>query len=418
MPKKYIGIEGGVSMNVDFQKVLQKSEEYKGDISRFLRDIIAIPSESCDERRVVERIKEEMNKVGFDKVDIDKMGNIIGTIGQGKHIIAMDAHVDTAGLGNRKLWQHDPYKGYEDKEIIIGRGSSDQKGGMASLVYAGKIIKELNMQGDYTLIVTGTVQKEDCEGLCWQYMINEDKLKPEFVMLTEPTSCNIYRGHKGRVEIKVTTKGLSCHGSTPEIGENAIYKIAPILNDLKALNEKLLYDEFLGKGTLTVSEIFFTSESMCSVADSCTISINRRLTNGETYEDALEQIKNLSSVKEMKADVSIRDYEKASYKGVIYPTSAYFESWLIEEYHPVFETLVVGYKGLFNEEPLVDKWTFSTNGVSIMGRYDIPCIGFGPGHEEESHSPNERTWKNELVKATAMFAVIPSLYMNRKVKNK
>jgi putative selenium metabolism hydrolase len=403
-------------MNVDFQKVLQKAEEYKGDMSKFLRDMIAIPSESCDERRVVERIKEEMQKVGFDKIDIDKMGNIIGTIGHGKHVIAMDAHIDTVGIGDRDLWQYDPYKGFEDKEIIIGRGGSDQEGGMASMIYAGKIIKDLNLEDDYTLLITGTVQEEDCDGLCWQYMINEDKLQPEFVVITEPTSCNIYRGHRGRMEIKVITHGLSCHGSAPERGENAIYKMAPILKELKDLNEKLLYDEFLGCGTLTVSEIFFTSPSRCAVADSCTISIDRRLTNGETYEEALEQIRNLPSVKEMKAEVSMYDYEKPSYKGVVYPTAAYFPTWVIDADHPACETLVEGYRGLFNKEPLVDKWIFSTNGVSIMGRYDIPCIGFGPGHEAEAHSPNERTFKSELVKAAAMYAVIPSLYINRIVK--
>jgi len=404
-------------MNIDFQKVLQKAEEYKGDISRFLRDMIAIPSESCDEGRVIERISEEMKKVGFDKIDIDKMGNIIGTIGHGSHIIAMDAHIDTVGIGDKDLWQYDPYKGYEDMEVIIGRGGSDQEGGMASMVYAAKIIKDLDMVGDYTLIITGTVQEEDCDGLCWQYMINEDKIQPEFVVITEPTSCNIYRGHRGRMEIKVVTHGLSCHGSAPERGENAIYKMAPILNDLKDLNEVLPIDNFLGKGTLTVSEVFFTSPSRCAVADSCTISIDRRLTAGESYTYALEQIRNLPSVKNMEAEVSMYDYEKPSYKGVVYPTAAYFPTWVIEEEHPVCKTVVEGYKGLFDEEPLVDKWIFSTNGVSIMGRYDIPCIGFGPGHEEEAHSPNERTWKSELVKAAAMYAVIPSLYVSRIVKD-
>lgn len=404
-------------MNIDFQKVLQKAEEYKGDISRFLRDMISIPSESCDESRVVARINDEMQKVGFDKIEIDKMGNIIGTIGHGSHIIAMDAHIDTVGIGDKDLWQYDPYEGYEDMDVIIGRGGSDQEGGMAAMVYAAKIIKDLDMQGDYTLLVTGTVQEEDCDGLCWQYMINEDKIQPEFVVITEPTSCNIYRGHRGRMEIKVVTHGLSCHGSAPERGENAIYKMAPILNDLKDLNEILMCDNFLGKGTLTVSEIFFTSPSRCAVADSYTISIDRRLTNGETYAYALEQIRNLPSVKNMKAEVSMYDYEKPSYKGVVYPTAAYFPTWVIEEDHRVCKTLIDSYKGLFNEEPLVDKWTFSTNGVSIMGRYDIPCIGFGPGHEEEAHSPNERTLKSELVKAAAMYAVIPSLYVSRIVKD-
>lgn len=403
-------------MNIDFQKVLQKAEEYKGDISRFLRDMIAIPSESRYEGNIITRISEEMKKVGFDKIEIDKLGNIIGTIGHGSHIIAMDAHVDTVGIGDKDLWQYDPYNGYEDMEVIIGRGGN-QKGGMASMVYAAKIIKELDMLCYYTLLITGTVQEEECDGLCWQYMINEDKIQPEFVVITEPTSCNIYRGHKGHMEIKVVASGLSCHESSLDRGVNTIYKMESMLNELKELNEILPCDDFLGKGTLNVSEMFFTSSSRCTAADSCTISIDRRLTGGETYTYALEEIKNLPSIKNMKAEVSIYDYEKPSYKGVVYPTAAYFPSWTIDVDHPVCETLVKGYESLFNKEPLVDKWTFSTNGVSIMGRYDIPCIGFGPGHEEESHSQNERTLKSELVKATAMYVVIPSLYVSRVVKN-
>ncbi|MBU3181280.1 YgeY family selenium metabolism-linked hydrolase [Clostridium psychrophilum] len=404
-------------MNVDFKKVLQKAEEYKGDISRFLRDMIAIPSESCDEAKVIERIRKEMQKVGFDKIDIDKMGNIIGTIGHGKHVIAMDAHIDTIGIEDKNLWQYDPYKGYEDMEVITGCGGSDQEGGMASMVYAAKIIKDLDMVDDYTLLITGTVQEEDCSGLSWQYMINEDKLQPEFVVIAQPTSCNIYRGHQGKMEIKVITHDLDCHECVLKRENNTICKMSPIIDDLKKLNEMLHYDEFLGKGTLAVSEAFFTSSSRYTVADSCTISIDRKLTNGETYVDALEQIRNLISIKDMNAEVSMYDYEKQSYKGVVYPTAAYFPCWVLNVNHPVCETLVECYKALFNKEPLVDKGIFLTNGVSIMGRYDIPCIGFGPGHEAEVHSPNERTWKNELVKAAAMYAVIPSLYVGRVEKD-
>src|SRR6056297_3522969 len=258
----------------DFSEILKHAEKYRPDISKFLRDMIAIPSESCQEKDVINRIKEEMEKVGFDKVEIDDMGNVLGYIGHGKHLIAIDAHIDTVGVGDKDLWEFDPFEGYEDQKVIGGRGASDQEGGMASMVYAGKIIKDLGLEDDYTLLITGTVQEEDCDGLCWHYMIEEEEIKPEFVVITEPTSCNIYRGHRGRMEIKLTTHGVSCHGSAPERGENAIYKMAPILNDLKALNMKLKKDDFLGKGSLTVSEIFYSSPSRCAVADGCSISID------------------------------------------------------------------------------------------------------------------------------------------------
>ena len=401
-------------MDINFEKILEKAESYKEDITKFLRDMIAIPSESCDEKKVVLRIKEEMEKVGFDKIEIDPMGNILGYIGHGKHLIAMDAHIDTVGVGNIDNWTFDPYLGFEDEELIGGRGGSDQEGGMASMVYAGKIIKDLHLEDDYTLLVTGTVQEEDCDGLCWQYIVEESKIKPDFVVITEPTSCNIYRGHRGRMEIKVTTHGISCHGSAPERGDNAIFKMAPILLELKELHKNLLHNDFLGKGTLTVSEVFFSSPSRCAVADGCSISIDRRLTDGETFESALEEIRNLPSVKAVGAVVEMYDYARAAYTGLVYPTKSYFPTWVLAEDHDVTQSAVEAYKGLFNEKPLVDKWTFSTNGVSIMGRYGIPCVGFGPGHEDQAHAPNELTYKSELVKAAAMYAAIPLMYVNKK----
>ena len=399
-------------MKIGFEKIKEKAEAYKPAMSKFLRDMIAIPSESRQEADVIQRIKQEMETVGFDRIDIDPMGNILGYIGSGKHLIAMDAHIDTVGVGDRSQWEYDPYEGYEDEEIIVGRGASDQEGGMAAMVYAGKIIKDLGFEDDYTLLVTGTVQEEDCDGLCWQYIIKESNIRPEFVVSTEPTSCRIYRGQRGRMEIKVSTGGVSCHGSAPERGDNAIFKMAPILNELQVLHANLNDDTFLGKGSLTVSEIFFSSPSRCAVADGCSISIDRRLTAGETGEFAVQQIRNLPAVKKTAAQVSMYDYKEPSYTGLVYPTESYFPAWTIPEDHPACQTLVASHQGLFEADPVVDKWTFSTNGVAITGMFGIPCIGFGPGHEDQAHAPNEKTWKSELVKAAAMYAVIPKVYVS------
>ncbi len=404
-------------MKVSFEEVLKKAESYKADMTKFLRDMIAIPSESCGEREVVLRIKEEMEKVGFDKVEIDPMGNILGWIGHGKHLIAMDAHIDTVGIGEIKNWTFDPYKGFEDDVYIGGRGASDQEGGMASMVYAGKIIKDLGLEDDYTLLITGTVQEEDCDGLCWKYIICEDKIKPEFVVSTEPTSCQIYRGHRGRMEIKVNVRGISCHGSAPERGDNAIYKMGPIIADIKKLNEEgLAYDDFLGKGTVTISQIFHKSPSRCAVADGCWISLDRRLTVGENDKTSIAEIEALPSVKAAKAEVSMYQYERPSYTGLNYPIECYFPTWVIPEESIFCQAMKDGYVGLFKKNPVIDKWTFSTNGVSIMGRYGIPCIGFGPGDEKEAHAPNEKTRKQDLVICAALYSVMPTMYLEHLAK--
>lgn len=395
---------------MDFNAVKKAAEAYEKDMTKFLRDLVAIPGESCGEEGVIKRIEKEMNTLGFDKVEIDKMGNALGYMGSGETLIAYDAHIDTVGLGELSNWTFDPYKGYENDTEIGGRGTSDQLGGIVSAVYGAKIMKDLDLLSDkYTVLVTGTVQEEDCDGLCWQYIINEDKVRPEFVVITEPTDGNIYRGQRGRMEIRVEVKGISCHGSAPERGDNAIYKMADILQEVKALNDKLHHDPFLGKGTLAVSEIFFNSPSRCAVADMAAISIDRRLTDGETWEMALEEIRALPTVQKNNAVVSMYKYERASWTGLVYPTECYFPTWVIPADAPATKAMVESYRGMYGE-PLVDKWTFSTNGVSIMGRYGIPCIGFGPGKEAQAHAPDEKTWKADLVKCAAVYAALPDIY--------
>lgn len=399
---------------MEFENIKVKAQGYEAAMTKFLRDLIAIPGESTEEELVIKRISQEMKMLGFDKVEIDNMGNVLGYMGTGETLIAYDAHIDTVGLGVLNNWTFDPYEGYENDKEIGGRGASDQLGGMVSAIYGAKIMKDLNLLSDkYTVLVTGTVQEEDCDGLCWQYIHNESKIKPEFVVITEPTNGNIYRGQRGRMEIRVEVKGVSCHGSAPERGDNAIYKMADLLQEVRVLNDNLHYDEFLGKGTLTVSEIFYTSPSRCAVADMCAISLDRRLTDGETFESALEEVRNLSFAKKYNAKVTMYDYERASWTGLVYPTECYFPTWVIPEDAPATKAMVESYEGMYGT-PLVDKWTFSTNGVSIMGRYGIPCIGFGPGREEEAHAPNEKTWKADLVKCAAVYAALPTIYCNNK----
>ncbi|MEG1910952.1 MAG: YgeY family selenium metabolism-linked hydrolase [Cloacibacillus sp.] len=371
---------------------------------------MAIPGESCGEEFVIKRIAQEMEKVGFDKVEIDPMGNVLGYMGNGEKLIGFDAHIDTVGLGELSNWKFDPYEGYENETEIGGRGTSDQLGGIVSSVYGAKIMKELGLLSDkYKVLVTGTVQEEDCDGLCWQYIINEDKVRPEFVVITEPTDGNIYRGQRGRMEIRVEVKGVSCHGSAPERGDNAIYKMAEIINEVKALNCRLHTDPFLGKGTLAVSEIFYNSPSRCAVADMCAISIDRRLTDGETWELALDEIRALASVQKYNAEVTMYKYSRPSWRGLSYPTECFFPTWVLPEEHEATQAVAESFRGMYGD-PFVDKWTFSTNGVSIMGRFGIPCIGFGPGKEAQAHAPNEITWKDDLVKCAAVYAAVPALY--------
>ncbi|MDO5100928.1 MAG: YgeY family selenium metabolism-linked hydrolase [Eubacteriales bacterium] len=432
---------------MDLLKVKELAQGYEKDMTKFLREIVQYPGESCGEEMHVRRIEQEMKAVGFDKVEVDPMGNVLGYMGTGEKLIAFDAHIDTVGIGNRENWKFDPYEGFESDTEIGGRGVSDQLGGIVSAVYGAKIMKDMGLLNDkYTVLVVGTVQEEDCDGLCWEYIIKERGIRPEFVVSTEPTDGGIYRGQRGRMEIRVDVQGVSCHGSAPERGDNAIYKMADILQDIRSLNEndaeeateikglvKMLSPEFneqykeaqfLGRGTVTTSEIFFTSPSRCAVADSCSISLDRRMTAGETWESCIKEIEDLPNVKKYGAKVSMYQYARESWKGLTYPIECYFPTWVIPQDHAVTQALEKSYKSLYGEErigaevtlemrkarPLTDKWTFSTNGVSIMGRNGIPCIGFGPGAEAQAHAPNEITWKQDLVTCAAVYAVLPTNY--------
>lgn len=436
-------------MALDFQKINEAAENYRADMAAFLRAMISHPSESCEEKEVVACIKAEMEKLNFDKVEVDGLGNVIGWMGDGEKIIAIDSHIDTVGIGNIDNWEQDPYKGYETDEIIYGRGGSDQEGGMASAVYGAKIMKDLDLIPEgYKIMIVGSVQEEDCDGMCWQYIYNKDKIVPEFVISTEPTDGGIYRGHRGRMEIRVDVKGVSCHGSAPERGDNAIYKMADIIADVRALNNngcdestdikglvKMLspkynpehYEDaqFLGRGTCTVSQIFYTSPSRCAVADSCAISIDRRMTAGETWDSCLDEIRALPSVQKYGDDVkvSMYMYDRPSWTGEVYETECYFPTWINKENAAHVQALVDAHKGLFGDKrmgpdptkelrnrPLIDKWTFSTNGVAIQGRYGIPCVGFGPGAESQAHAPNEITYKDDLVRCAAVYVAAANLY--------
>ena len=441
---------------MDFEAIKKAAQGYQADMTRFLRDMIAIPSESCEEKGVANRIAEEMKKLGYDKVEFDKLGNVIGWGGTGDKIIALDSHIDTVGIGNRANWEADPYQGYETDDIIYGRGGSDQEGGMAAAAYGGKIMKDLGLIPEgYKIMVVGSVQEEDCDGMCWQSIVNEYFKGPEdardqieFVISTEPTDGGIYRGHRGRMEIRVDVKGVSCHGSAPERGDNAIYKMADIIADVRALNNngcdestdikglvKMLDPKynpehfedarFLGRGTITASQIFYTSPSRCAVADSCAVSLDRRMTAGETWDSCLEEIRNLPSCKKYAKDVkvSMYMYDRPSWTGLVYETECYFPTWINKETAAHVQAVADAHKALFGDQrigapsamdkrhrPLIDKWTFSTNGVSIQGRYGIPCVGFGPGAESQAHAPNEITWKQDLATCAAVYALTPTMY--------
>ncbi len=390
------------------QLINEKAKQYQDYTANNLSELVKIKSLSTKEGAVVKKLNEMMADAGFDEIKIDGLGNIIGRIGSGKKVIAIDGHIDTVDIGNIENWTFDPLGGEIKNGFVHGRGSVDQKGGPIAAITAGKILKEIGLTNDVTFYVTGTVMEEDCDGLCWKYIIEEDKIKPDCVIVTEPTNLNIYRGHRGRMEIEVSFFGRSAHGSAPERGINAIYMASKAALEIEKLNERLAYDEFLGKGSVTISEFISGSPSQCAVADFAKIHLDRRLTWGENKELAVKQVEEI--VKDMNAKVEVLNYNEKAFTGKQYGMEKYYPTWKLEENHYVIEAGKKAYKELFNTDAIVDKWTFSTNGVTINGIYGIPVIGFGPGNEVLAHAPDEKVLIEHLVKASAFYAMFCMAY--------
>lgn len=403
-------------LQIPIEKVREAAERHREDITKFMMDIVSIRSLSCGEGEVINRIKQEMEKVGFDEVWIDKMGNCLGRIGNGKTKILMDAHVDTVDIGDPEEWTRPPYPATLEDGVIYGRGAADQKGGMVGLVYGGALIKELGLEDDYTLYVLASTLEEDSDGIALIHVIETEGIKPDFCVLTDSTNMNLYRGHRGRMEIVVTIKGKSCHGSAPERGDNPVTKAAPIVLDIDQLNHRLPVDDFLGKGTICVSSIQVKTPSLCAVPAECSINLDRRLTWGETPEGACDEIRALDSVKAANAKVEILQYKVTTWNGYEIGQEKFYPTWKFEEDHPLVEVGAEAAGLALNKPAKVDRWVFSTNGVACAGRFGIPSIGFGPGEEEVAHTPREFCPVDDLVKHSVFSAVFPGM-MARRMNN-
>ncbi len=394
-------------MNAIYQKIGSRAKELESEITAFLMELVRTPSHSGKEEQVIQVIKKEMERTGFDEVRIDGLGSIIGRIGSGPRLIAFDAHIDTVYPGDLAQWTFDPFTPFVREGKVWGRGTVDQKGGMAAMVYAAKMIKEIGLNEQFTIFFTGTVMEEDCDGLCWQYLIAEEKIRPELVVITEPTNMNIYRGHRGRMEMEVEVRGVSCHGSAPERGDNAIYKAARIALEIEKLNGGLRSDPFLGKGSITVTEARSSSPSLCAVPDGAALHLDRRLTQGETKESAVAEVREAAlRAGVTDAKVTVLTYAEPAYTGKIYPTEKYYPTWALAESSPWLQQAAAAYEGLFGRAPLIDKWTFSTNGIAIAGMNNIPCLGLGPGNEIHAHAANEACPVEHLSGAAAFYAAL------------
>ncbi len=394
-------------------EVHRRVETWREAIIAFLRQICAIPSYDGQIREVGERVAQEMRALGFDDVFFDSMGNVLGRIGNGQRVLLYDSHLDTVGIGDPEAWAWDPFEGKIENGIFYARGACDEKGSTPGMVYGLALARDLGLLEGWTAYYFGNME-ELCDGIAPHALVEHEGLRPDFVVIGEPTKMGIYRGHKGRVEMKVVAKGKSAHAASNHLGDNAIYKMLPVIAGIRDLNDRLPTDDFLGQGRITVSHIECKTPSINAVPDECTIIVDRRVTWGETKEDAIAQVEALIPPDQRdKIRVEMLFYDEPSYTGFVFPVEKYFPAWVLPEDHALVQAGQEAYRLLWGQPTHVGKWNFSTNGIYWMGKAGIPSIGFGPGDEIHAHTVLDQVPLDDVVRATAWYALLPLVLRGR-----
>ena len=378
---------------------LEKVEEQRPRIIDFLRRMIQTPSLSGEEGPMADLVASEMEALGYD-VDKDEMGNVIGRIKGGEGpMILFDGHLDHIQPGDLGSWSHAPYSAEVVDDLVYGRGTVDMKGALAAMIYGCALG---SVEGE--VVLTCVVHEETNEGVATKAIIKERGLQPAGCILGEPTDLKLSIGQRGRSVFRIITRGATSHASMPELGTNAIYKMAPILEGIKEANKSLPSDPFLGSGTMVVTTIDCRPGVGPIVPDYCEIQVDRRQVPQETLEGMLNEMRELAE----GAEVELLVDEIKCYTGRSLKVSQYFPGWITDPHHWL---VMDGQKALalgLGDDPDIVGWRFSTDGVATAGELGIPTIGFGPGDPTLAHQPDEYVSITDILRAARGFCSLTS----------
>lgn len=394
------------------QEIKKKVDENRENIVNFMREIVAIPSMESQIKDVGERIQAEMTKLGFDEVRFDKMGNTVGRIGNGPKVIVYDSHIDTVGVGDPHEWQWDPFVGKVEDGVLYARGACDEKGSTPGMVYGMAFARDLGLLEGYTAYYFGNME-EWCDGIAPNAFVEVDpQVLPDFVVIGEPTKMQVYRGHKGRIELKIVASGRSAHAASHYLGDNAVYKMAAVITQIRELDRRFRLGmgshPVQGHPSVAVTDVAARTASLNAVPDQFTIYLDRRITSNEPREEVIAQIKGLIP-DYLQDEIYVEElfYDTPSYTGFVFPVSKFYPAWLLEDLHPLVQAGQATIESLWGEKRKLGTWDFSTNGTYWAGKAGIPSIGFGPGDEKTAHTSHENVPLNDVVLATEFYALLP-----------
>ncbi|RLC10907.1 MAG: YgeY family selenium metabolism-linked hydrolase [Deltaproteobacteria bacterium] len=374
------------------------------DIIDFAKQLIRTKSYTGHEGDLADLVLNKMKELDYDHVSVDELGNVIGVVGDGPTRILFDSHMDTVGVNHPEEWRLDPFSGEIVDEKLYGRGSVDMKSALSAAIFAGHIVKRLGLQEGKTIYITASVMEEDYDGETVYSMCRHLESLPDYVVICEPSSLDLALGHKGRALLKVTSKGISAHGSAPEKGINAVYKMIPLLQRVEALNNEMMR-KGNETGSIALTKICSSAESLNAIPDQCEVYIDRRLMLEEDKEVIAAEMNTL--LEGMDVSWAVYDKRGKSYTGVPVVLHSFLPSWAISPDSILAKACIKSFKTLFEREPHLIKWDFCTNGVATAGRLNIPTIGFGPGDSKKAHTVDECCEISQIAAAVEFYAFLP-----------
>ena len=383
------------------------TKERENQVVELCQKLIQQQSYSGHEDGVAGVLKEELPKLGFDSVTIDKYGNVIGCIKgkrPGKKLL-FDGHIDTVPVTDETEWQYPPFAAEIHHGKIYGRGTSDMKGAVAAFVSAAaNFAADTDKDFAGELYVAGVVHEECFEGVAAREI--SAAVKPDYVVIGEASTLNLKVGQRGRGEIVVETFGKPCHSANPEKGINAVYKMAKVIEAIRTLEPT--HHPVLGDGILELTDIKSAPYPGASVVpEYCRATYDRRLLVGETKESVLEPIQKLmdqlmAEDPQLKVKVSYAVGEELCYTGNHIQGERFFPGWLYDENEEFVQDVKKELESM-GYTPSITQYNFCTNGSHYAGEAGIKTFGLGPSQENLAHTVNEYIEIDQLTKVTDCY---------------
>jgi putative selenium metabolism hydrolase len=377
----------------------------------FAQALVRLRSVLGDERNVAERVSQEMRRLIFDHVEIDKAGSVVAVIrgvGDGPTLL-FDAHMDTVDVVHESAWSYDPFGAEMVDGRIYGRGSSDMKGALAAMVYAVASLERASLGGN--IVVSASVGEESVEGAALRAVM--ERHPADFVVIGEASGLDLIRAGRGRAEFVVETHGQPSHASRPEQGVNAVHLMAAAVAEIEKL--PMRSHPFVGAGVMCLTDIISVPYPAHSVVPSgCRVTYERRLIPGEERQ-AIEGELAAACKRAAGAGATVRlattDYR--TYTGVTWEEPKWYPPWELSEEHELVQKALEGLRGA-GFDPGFGSYQFCTNAAHSAGVAGVPTIGFGPSTEAHAHVIDEHVEIEQLLRARAGYAAISSRLLARR----